>query len=89
MSIVVAARNDTNGQQRLAAAAREAGIFCNVADSPSLSVESPFSDYLRRWQVDKLDTRSHRTLGKAEMFDRLTFSFEQTAEDATEWKSGC
>ena len=32
---------------------------------------------------------SHRTLGKVEMFDRRPFSFEQTAEDATEWKSGC
>lgn len=85
----MAATNDTNGQQRIAAAARAAGIFCNVVDSPSLSVESPFSDYLRRWQVDKLDTRSHRTLGKAEMLDRLPSSFEQTTEDATEWKFGC
>ena len=85
----MAATNDTNGQQRLAAAAREAGIFCNVADSPSLSVESPFSDYLRRWQVDKLDTCSHRTLGKAEVLDRRPFSFEEPAEDATEWKFGC
>lgn len=85
----MAARNDTNGQQRVLAAAREAGIFCYVVHYPSLSVESPFSDYLRRWQVDKLDIRLHRTLGKAEMLDRLPFSFQQTAEDATEWKSGC
>ena len=85
----MAATNDTNVQQRVPAAARAAGIFCNVVDSPSLSVESPFSDYLRRWQVDKLDTRSHRTLGKVEMFDRLPFSFEEPAEDTMAWKSGC